>query len=121
MPRKITIKSLEQAMKLSGNQLTAEALLNGQIYIKDRGWTSVQITDELRRKIADEVSELLGGFARTRHDVYMRLRRVPAPQHWGLRRMLVIKYGKDPARISYCAGQDYTAECRDIRTYLKNA
>lgn len=119
MARKITIKSLEQAYKLRGQQLTVQSLLNGNIYHKDRGWISVNICQDLRNQIADTISEMLGGHGETRHRINMKLRDPHPPQHWGLDRMLLVKYGKDPVRISYCVGQEQTWELREIRKSLK--
>jgi hypothetical protein len=49
----------------------------------------------------------------------MRLRRTPAPQHWGLGRFVLSKYNKGPVSIEYITGQDQTWEFREIRKALR--
>lgn len=118
-----TLKSLNQAYKLSKNQLTAQNLINGQIYTS-RGWETFNLTDDFKLFLARSISELLGGWGSTRNAVFNSIY-YGCPQHWGLSRILIEKYKnhkdkrKNVISLNYCAGQDYTWELNTIRQALK--
>ena len=107
-----TLKSLEQLKKHCKNQITAQDVLNGNLYGKD-GWESVKIAPELRKEIAESISELYGGRSNTKANIRYNLIH-GRPQHWGLTRTFLESYG-----WTYCAGQDYTVELQEIRNKLK--
>lgn len=99
-------------------QLTAQAILNGRGILHGT-YQDFQISPELREQVVDKLTDSIGG----RGDTPNRVRRSLAwerPQHWGLERFLLVKYGDRPAYLSYCAGQDQTWEMREIRNYLKH-
>lgn len=114
----ITFKTLEQVKRRVSQQATAQQLLNRRMSVKGQGWVKIALSEELEELICNQVSELLGGHHKTRAAVYNNLMR-SSQQHWGLDRVLVEQYGKSKARLSYCAGQDYTSELNTIRTVLK--
>ena len=100
------------------NQVTAQQVVNQRLYNKVTGWTDVIIDGELLSKMANEVSQLLGGRHATRDAVDRNLF-FNKPQHWGLERIVLEQYGDNPPRWAYIAGQDYPSEVRAIRNYLK--
>ena len=118
-----TIKTLKQALKLSKTQLKASDILNGNIYTS-KGWESFKVSDDLLDSFALQISDLLGGRAITKNKVYNNLR-FGSVSHWGLDRILITKrrLSTDKRKfkicVNYCAGQDYVAECNEIRTDLK--
>jgi len=67
--------------------------------------------------IAEDISNLIGGQSKTKENVLRNLLN-STPQHWGLGRIFLKKYGDNEPRFSYCAGQDYPAEIKLIRSYL---
>lgn len=85
-----TIKTLNQAFKLSKGQLTAQQLINGQLYTS-KGWESFNIDFDLKKLIARNVSELLGGREATKNAILNTLTYGTPPQHWGLDRVIVVK------------------------------
>ena len=98
-------------------QLSVQQLLNNRVHLKNKGWTAIKLTDELTTEIIERTVEILGGHYKTRSTVEnaLKFREV---QHWTLERMFVNDYGSG-AKISYCAGQDYTSEMNTGRTAIK--
>lgn len=114
------ISTLKQVWDLSDNQVTAQELLNGRLYLKGEGWTSVLLTNDFRNEIAENIAERLGGRQNTKNQVARVLKRNPhVPQHWGLSRFILQQVG-ERFYIGYVAGQDQQWESNEIRTYLKN-
>lgn len=115
-----TFKNYQNALNNTGQQLTAQQLLNGRVYTKNKGWAKVQLSEEFREQVITDIVDLLGGRGNTKANVYRALNSPHPPQHWTLERMLIEQYGKSAPRLSYCAGQDYPYEINQGRTYLKN-
>lgn len=114
-----TIKNLDHALKLANIQLSAQDLISRRIYLKNKGWADVKLSDEFNNQLADMVAELLGGWRKTKNNVKCTLI-WGRPYHWGLKRIFVVKYkGMKHARLTYCAGQDYQVETQQIRNALK--
>ena len=114
----IQFSSYDDILKHAGQQVTAQQLINGRMYLKDKGWTDVEISHELRAKLATDISDKLGGRYTTREQVKNTIL-WGRPQHWGLQRVFLEKYGEGQPFITYCAGQDHVLECNAIRTALK--
>jgi hypothetical protein len=114
MKKFTTLTELFEATK--GHQLSAQELINRRSMINGE-WQNFEVSDELSEEINDKIIEVLGGQHRTKNTMYNVLRR-SSPQHWGLGRIFIEKYGDSPIRFSYCAGQDYPAELAQIRKYL---
>jgi hypothetical protein len=110
--------NLNEIFNNSGQQVTAQQLINRRIYINGCGWSDIELTNELNEQIAEQIAESLGGRSATKQSIKNVLR-YSKPQHWGLNRMLLNKYGNNNAYFSYCAGQDYSAETNAIRKALK--
>lgn len=120
-PEKVFIfDNLTDVYNAADSQLTIQDLLNQRIYLKGRGWSTIIITREFRNYIAENISDRLGGRGNTKEVVKNALQRQYPPQHWGLARFTVERYGDSKPRIGYIAGQDSTWEYKEIRTYLKN-
>lgn len=114
-----SIKSLDQLFKLADpHQVTAQEVLNGRTSLKVGSYQEVNFAPELREEVIQKIVETLGGRERTKVSIYSRLRN-ERPQHWGLARFLLVKYGDKPAYFSYCAGQDMPFEMKQIREALK--
>lgn len=110
-------ESLDQVFAAAGShQVTAQELLNGRSHIFGE-WQSIEITNDLREEIIDKIVETAGGRSRTKNYCRYCLRN-ERPQHWAIDRFLLSKYGENPARLSYCAGQDMTWEMQNLRKYL---
>ena len=121
MSRKRTIKSLDQAFKIqeaAKGQVTAQQLINERMNLPRLGWSNVIVSDELLEEVAEQVSQMFGGRYTTRAAMKRTLLN-ERPQHWGLDRIFVEKYGKGPAVLKYCAGQDRLTEEPTIRKALK--
>lgn len=99
-------------------QTSAQQLLNGRVCLNDEGWADIEITPDLREQIVNEVVAIAGGRKQTRERMWRALT-YETRQHWALGRMFVEKYDESPARLHYCAGQDYTYEMGQLRTALK--
>lgn len=99
-------------------QTSAQQLLNGRICLKDEGWADIELTTELREHVVNEVVALAGGHRQTRERMWRALT-YETRQHWALGRMFVEKYNESPARLRYCAGQDYPSEMAQLRAALK--
>jgi hypothetical protein len=116
-----TLKNLKQVFESAGSQVTAQELLNGRLYLKNKGWSSVKISDELKESIISSIVETAGGRENTKVRMYAKLRN-SKPQHWAIARFLLSRY--DSVRngepyFSYCAGQDQTWEMKQLRNFLK--
>ena len=114
-----TFKNLNQVYKAAGQQVTAQSLLNNKMYLKNKGWSTIKLTDELREEIAQRCADIFGGWTTTKRQVFNHLMSNQTPQHWGLEKVLLSKYGNKKARFSSCAGQDQQYESNIIRTALK--
>lgn len=112
----MTINNLNEAYELSGNQLTVGSLLHGRIYIDGEGWSTVELSPEFRTQLAEMIAQTLGGWHSTRAHI-ADLLSYSSPNHWGLDRIIVAKYG-DKVYLTYVAGQDHVWETRQIRKYL---
>lgn len=111
--------TLEEVFNAASEQITIQELLNGRIYLISKGWSTITITRELRNYIAQNIAEKLGGRGNTPEVIKNALQRQHPPQHWGLSRFVIEKYGDTKPCIVYIAGQDSTWEYREIRKYLK--
>ena len=97
----------------------AQEILNGRMCTKAGGWEDVEIAPDVRAQVIEQIVEIAGGRQATRQAMRRTLED-ERPQHWALKRMhLLPPYGSSPARLSYCAGQDYTSEMRQLRDYLR--
>jgi hypothetical protein len=114
MKKFTTLQELFEATK--GSQLSAQQLINRRAFINGE-WSDFEVSDELSDEITEKILEVLGGQSRTRINMRYTLRRA-TPQHWGLARIFIEKYGDSSIRFSYCAGQDYPAELQQIRKFL---
>lgn len=114
----ILFSSFEDILENSINQVSAQNLIDGRLNLKNKGWSDICLTPDLRVLLAEKVSALLGGRSVTRRNVEICLIQ-GRPQHWGLGRIYLEKYEND-IFFSYCAGQDYPAETARIRKYLAN-
>lgn len=118
-----TIKTLNEALNLHKGQLTADKLLSGRLYTT-KGFESFKLSNELKKEVSLKVSEILGGRSNTKERIKNNLY-YNYSYHWGLDRLLITKRKnpkdkrKNIINISYCAGQDYTSELRQIRNHLK--
>jgi len=113
-----TFNSLDHVKRFEHVQVSAQELLNGQMYLKDKGWDDIRLKPELKEEICRQLTETIGGHKRTKEIVFSTLMH-ERPQHWALERFFVVQYGKKPARLTYCAGQDMTWEMKQLREYLK--
>jgi len=122
MSRLRTLKTLDQLAKLQKKtkvQITVQQVINSRVYLDNGlGWSKVIVSDELKEEIAESVSQLFGGRYTTRAAMKRTLLN-ERPQHWGLERIFVAKYGKNAARLSYCVGQDGQTEATILRNALK--
>ena len=97
-------------------QLTAQEIINRRAHLCGE-WQSFEVTQDFLNDFIESICDILGGHQRTKSDIRFNLRR-STPQHWGLSRIILSKYGENPCRWSYCAGQDYPSEITTIRKYL---
>ena len=112
-----TFNSIEELFTATkGGQLTAQEIVNRRAHV-DGEWQDIELSEDAKSDFIESVVSILGGQNRTKSDVRYNLRR-STPQHWGLSRIILSKYGESPARWSYCAGQDYPSEIATIRKYL---
>jgi hypothetical protein len=98
------------------HQVTVQELINERTHLCGQ-WQSITLSDDLREQIIKQVAQTSGGRHTTRARVYGALK-YGRPQHWALSRFLLVKYS-NPARFSYCAGQDMTYEMKALRNSLK--
>jgi hypothetical protein len=111
-----TFKTLEQLLKAT-DYVTAQNVLNGRLYLKDKGYTSVKIDEDLREEICKDISQLFGGRHVTREQMLWTLM-YDRPQHWGLDRVILSQYKDNPPRWKYITGQDFIEESKLIRKAL---
>lgn len=117
-----TLKNLKEVFAAAGSQVTAQDLLNGRLYLKDKGWSSVKISDELMETIISSIIETAGGRENTKVKMYAKMRN-SRPQHWAIARFLLSSYKtvrNGYPYFSYCAGQDQTWEMKELRNFLKS-
>ena len=113
-----TYNTYQEILEDTGtHQVTAQQVLNRQIYIDGKGWQTVQVSPELRLQLAHNIAALLGGYQATQERVANNLYHNNL-QHWGLSRIF-FQQPDGKVRLNYCAGQDYPSEIASIRTYLK--
>jgi len=106
------INNYTELTAFNRSQLTAQQVLNGQLY-GPQGWESVTIAPEFRKQVINDLCTVYGG--RKQADLKHALNRSTPPQHWAISRTF---YEGD--RWAYCAGQDYPAELNQLRKYLYN-
>ena len=99
-----------------GHQVTAQELINGRTHVFGE-WQDIDLSDELRNEVINQISELFGGREVSKSYIRQNLKN-SKPQHWGLSRTVVEKYGDKPAKMNYITGQDFVYESRVIRNYL---
>ena len=98
------------------HQVTAQEIINRRTFL-DGEWQTIDLTDRCEDELVSSILDVLGGW--TKNQARMsRVLRNSRPQHWGLTRIFIEKFGDSPVRVSYCAGQDYPWELRQIRQYL---
>lgn len=97
------------------HQISAQQIINKRLFVGGE-WQNVEISRALMLEISQEIADLLGGRGTTKEDVKYTLINA-TPQHWGLGRIFLENYST--LRFSYCGGQDYPAEIKQIRNYLK--
>lgn len=110
-----TLEDIFEATK--GSQFTAQQFINRRANI-DGVWQDFEVSNDLRLKVGREIADLYGGREQSRWSIQVSINSC-RPQHWGLSRTILEKYGDSPARFSYCAGQDYRYELSEIRKALK--
>jgi hypothetical protein len=114
-----TLNSYEHTLKTCAeHQVTGQELLNGRTWTKKHGWSKVTLKPEFREQVINDIVNLFGGINRTKNNIRRNLTH-ERRQHWGLDRVLLVKYGKNPARLTYCVGQDQNWENNVIRGALK--
>lgn len=112
-----TFNTIEELMTATnGRQLNAQEVINRREHVNDE-WQDIELTQDFMSEFIESIVDLLGGRNNTKSDIRFNLRR-STPQHWGLSRIVLCKYGENPARWSYIAGQDYPSEISTIRKYL---
>jgi hypothetical protein len=109
-----TLAELYEATK--SGQLTGQQVINGRAYINNQ-WQDFELDSEARKHVFLMISTILGGRLKTREQVFDSLM-WGRPQHWGLSRIFFREYEKNII-CSYCAGQDYTNEIKQIRNSIK--
>lgn len=110
-------KTLEEILKAVDYELSVQQLINEKVHLKGLGWSKIELSNELKDLIINKTVDILGGHQKTKVLTSKALE-FRTPQHWTLSRMFVNDYGNG-ARISYCAGQDYTSEMRTGRKAIK--
>ena len=101
------------------HQITAQEIINRRTFVQGE-WQTIDLTDKCEDELVSAILDVLGGWAKNQPRM-ARAIRFSKPQHWGLSRIFIEKYGDpatSPLRISYCAGQDYPWELKQIRQYL---
>ena len=98
------------------HQITGQELINGRTYAYGE-WQDISLSEALKNEVICQISELFGGRSLTKSYIRYNLRS-SKPQHWGLSRVIILKYKDSPARLKYITGQDFTYESRVIRNYL---
>jgi hypothetical protein len=114
-----TLNNYKDVFKYVSNthQVTVQELLNGRTRGGKRdNWVNVNVSDELREQVIDDLLDTLGGRETTKGKIRSLLS-YHTPQHWGLNRMHIVKRSNGIV-VSYCAGQDYPAELAQIRKDL---
>lgn len=114
----IKVRNYEDAFTLADGQLTAQELLNGNMKVVNVGWTKVSLEEDFRKQFINDLADVFGGHLKTKIAVKSTLT-YSKPQHWGLDRTVVVKYGEGPAKLHYIAGQDQVWETNEIRKALK--
>lgn len=109
-----TIEELYEATK--DHQLTAQQVINRRAFI-DNDWQDFEVSEELEIQFSSDIAQLCEGQGNTKNKVFRALR-TSRPQHWGLTRFFISKKPDNSFVWSYCAGQDYSAEIKQIRKYL---
>jgi len=113
-----TFKTLKQIKRFENQQVSILALLEGRMYIKDKGWSDVRLTEELREEIAHRVCDIYGGHQATRQNVFNHLMSSNGGRHWTLRRIFI--EGDKGTRLGYCVGQDGLVEMAQARKYFNS-
>lgn len=113
----IVVNSYEEILKLSKEQFTAQDFLDRQVFTEKKGWVKLEYSSEMRENFSIEISELLGGWEKTKNCIYsfLRYNRV---NHWGLQRIMLTERSEGFG-WHYCSGQDYPSEIKTIRNFLK--
>lgn len=110
---KLNFKNAHNLSKRT-NQLTLENLISQSVYINNKGW--VKTNNLLTEEITDQITDLIGGRKETKRIISIVLKNQKFSK-WYLSRIM---YSPTRKTWSYCAGQDYISEIREIRKDLIN-
>ena len=112
-----TLNTVKQAVKIHyQNEPTAQNFINGRI-LTVRGWDSFKFKRELLNFMATELSDKIGGRARTKEKIFNALR-FRKPQHSLLARFTIQNYNNKYI-FDYCTGQSQPEEMRELRNFLR--
>ena len=109
---KRTYKNIDNLAK-NVSQVTAQTLISQRAYFNGVGWEEINnlMTDE----IAQEIADLLGGRNATKETI-VRVLTTQRFSAWYLERII---YDEKRKQWTYCAGQDYPYEIKQIRNDLR--
>lgn len=102
-----------------GHQITLQEIIDGRSFIGGK-WQDIEISPETKEAAFVACIEIIGGRKETKKAMLSRLKWGGKLQHWGLRRFFLVKYGQNKAaQFTYCCGQDWPTEMRQIRAFIK--
>ena len=111
----LVINSLEELIAVSNFNITFQVIKSKRVHTKE-GWLNFVLSPEVVETIVDAVVDCLGGQKKYKSALKQSL--TFTSYHWSYER-LGIRLFEDSVKVSYFAGQDYVAELRNIRNYLK--
>jgi hypothetical protein len=96
------------------NQFTLENLTTSRAYIIGEGWQTIKVNENFFNESIEQITDLIGGFDKTKRAVKFTLRNTPIYQWFASR----IVYEPKRKAWYYIAGQDYYNELKQIRKEL---
>jgi hypothetical protein len=99
---------------IKDNQTSIYNVLNNRAYVKGKGHTQVFFSAEIKDLLFKLTVNVIGGRNQLK---VRRFLNNGEYKHYTLERLFIESYN-DKISVSYCAGQDYTAELSNLRKFI---
>lgn len=109
----------------NSRQVSLYTICSERYYDNQKGWSNFVGTERLFEEVADLVIDCVGGQSNTKEQIRRNIERYPSAlirkNSWMTERIIfTISKHDSSIRCQYVAGQDYSAEIKEVRKHLKS-